>query len=148
MRRSRGLGDVYKRQVNPVGPVSPVGPVGPVGPKTPVAPWPPVGPVGPVGPKTPVAPTSPLLGPVHAPEELMTFVVPTVSPFLTTKLELVAKVHFPQGYYCYFIFMLGNIWLANLNAFFPHSFHTNLHQYIHLKQIENILHIFLLLLLN
>jgi len=42
--------------------------------------------VAPVGPVAPVAPTKPLLGPTHAPDELITAVVPTVNPFLTTKL--------------------------------------------------------------
>jgi hypothetical protein len=36
-----------------------------------------------------------VLGPIQLPDELMTFVVPTVSPFLTTKLFAVAKVHYP-----------------------------------------------------
>jgi hypothetical protein len=72
--------------VAPVGPVEPVDPVGPVEP---------VAPVGPVGPVAPVAPTNPVLGPVHTPDEFMTGVVFTVNPFLTTKLELVPKVHSP-----------------------------------------------------
>jgi hypothetical protein len=48
-----------------------------------------------MGPVAPVAPISAVGEPTHCPDELMTFVVPTVSPFLTTKLDDVAKIHYP-----------------------------------------------------
>jgi hypothetical protein len=54
-----------------------------------------VDPVAPVGPVEPVEPINPVAGPVHTPDESITFTVPTVIPFLTLKLEFVAKVHSP-----------------------------------------------------
>ena len=64
----------------------------------------PVAPVAPPTPVAPVAPISPVDEPTHTPDELMTGVVPTVSPFLTTKLDDVAKIHV-SSCYSYSIFM-------------------------------------------
>jgi hypothetical protein len=95
--------------LGPVGPVTPADPAGPVtpadpaglGPVTPADPVGAVNPVapaglGPVGPLDPVGPFGPVTPglfdacPVHTPDESITFTVPTVIPFLTLKLELVA----------------------------------------------------------
>jgi hypothetical protein len=66
-----------------------------------VAPVGPVGPVGPIGPVGPVAPIRPELGPIQTPDELITGVVPTVNPFLTIKLLLVAIYFFNLIYFKY-----------------------------------------------
>ena len=101
---------------------------------TPVAPEAPVGPVGPVAPckpVTPVAPTKFVFAPIHAPLAAMTSVVPTVRPFLTTKLELVANlVHFPH-WLIIFIFSQEYICSANLVRYGHHFFHTIRYHYIH-----------------
>jgi hypothetical protein len=76
--------------------VAPVGPVGPVAP---------VGPVGPVGPVAPVAPTKFVCAPTQTPLAAITAVVPTVSPFLTTKLDDVAIYFFIQYILLYLNFL-------------------------------------------
>jgi hypothetical protein len=85
-----------------VGPVNPVAPSGPVGPVGPVGPTEPSGPVAPVAPVSPVGPIKLVFAPTHTPFAAITLVFPTVKPFLTTKFEFVAKVHYPRGYYYYF----------------------------------------------
>jgi hypothetical protein len=40
-----------------------------------------------------------VFAPIQTPLAAMTLEVPTVSPFLTTKLFDIAMVHFPQGSY-------------------------------------------------
>jgi hypothetical protein len=85
--------------VAPVGPDGPAGPVAPCGPVAPVAPAAPAGPVAPLGPSKFV------VTPTHTPFDAMTSVVPTFSPFLIEKLELVAI----DFYICYLILSFLNI---------------------------------------